>query len=43
MPGLHECPVCHYRFETGEDLELHLADRGCEEQAAWEEAETTAH
>lgn len=23
MPGLHECPVCHYRFEDKESLDEH--------------------
>ena len=31
MPGLHECPTCHYRFETAEDLDAHLEDGGCPE------------
>jgi len=42
MPGLHECPVCHYRFETADDLEAHISDRGCQEQEAWEEQERRA-
>lgn len=31
MPGLHECPHCHYRFEDRASLERHLAD-GCPEE-----------
>jgi hypothetical protein len=23
MAGLHECPHCHYKFETAEDLQDH--------------------
>ena len=30
MPGLHECPHCHYRFENKEALDAHLTD-GCPE------------
>jgi hypothetical protein len=34
MPGLHECPHCHFRFETAEDLRKHLEEgRGCPEMA----------
>lgn len=29
--GLHECPYCHYKFETREDLNRHL-DEGCPEE-----------
>lgn len=32
MPGLHECPHCHYRFEDAESLERHLNEgSGCPE------------
>lgn len=35
MPGLHECPTCHYRFESSEDLRRHLEEgRGCPEDEA---------
>jgi hypothetical protein len=30
MPGLHECPHCHYRFEDKQSLDQHL-DKGCTE------------
>lgn len=32
--GLHECPDCHYRFESEEDLEAHTdeAQGGCPER-----------
>lgn len=30
MPGLHECPHCHFKFENAEDLERHLNEgSGC--------------
>jgi hypothetical protein len=33
MPGLHQCPYCHYRFEDRESLERHLEeDGGCPEE-----------
>jgi hypothetical protein len=34
MPGLHECPDCHYRFEDAEALDRHVnEDAGCPERA----------
>lgn len=32
MPGLHECPHCHYRFEDATSLGRHLNEgNGCPE------------
>jgi len=34
LPGLHECPHCHYRFEDAESLDRHLnEDGGCPEES----------
>ena len=32
MPGLHECPYCHYKFEDKDALVRHVYEgRGCPE------------